>query len=136
MAVNSTQGTLLKVTIATVLTTVAQRVSIKPNEVSHNEIETTDLDATAETSIAGIERGGELDLTVNWDMSLATHAFLEASRVAKTILVWNLILTDTGACTDAFSAWIKSRKIGDAEVDKKQEANFKLKVTGASTLTA
>lgn len=136
MAVNSSQGTLLQVSISSVFTTIAQRVTIKPNEVTHKDIETTDLDSTAETSIPGIERGGEMELGLNWDMSQATHAFLETSRAARTVLSWKLILADTGLCTDAFSGWIMSRKIGDAETDKKQEATFKIKVTGASSLTA
>jgi len=136
MAVNSTKGTLLQAEISSVFTTIAQRISIKPNEVSHNEIETTDLDASSSTSIAGIERAGELEMTLNWDMSNSTHAFLETTRANRTIINWKLILSDTGAATDSFSGWIMSRKIGDAEVDKKQEATFKIKITAASSLVA
>lgn len=131
MAEHGTQGTLLKLGG----TTVAQRVRINPNDNTRNKIETTDLDDTAETSIPGIMRGGELELEVNYDAGVATHASLWSAYENKTVGSWSLVLQDSGSATFDFSGWISSFKPGEAAVDGLQRATIKITVSGTVTLT-
>ncbi len=135
MASNATQGTLLQLSISAVFTTIAQRVRVKPNEVKREKIETTDLDSTWESSIAGIPRAGELEMEINYDAGAATHAALWASFGTGTVEAWKLILADSGTATFAFSGWIMSFQPGEATVDGLQKATLKIQVTGAVTLT-
>jgi predicted secreted protein len=135
MGTNSTKGTVLQVSIATVFTPVTQRTSIKPNTRKRNEIETTDLDSADEASIPGIRRAGELEVSGNLDPAEATHAYLLSSYLAGANESWKLILADAGAATDAFSGWIMEHEYGEAKVDQLQTYRAKIKITGATTLT-
>ncbi len=131
MATNATQGTLLKQGS----TTIAQRVRIKPNEVKREKIETTDLDSTWESSIAGIPRAGELELEINYDAGGATHAALWTLVGSGAVDNFSLTLTDAGGAVFAFAAWVMSFQPGEATTDGLQKATVKFQVTGAVTLT-
>ncbi len=135
MGVNATQGTLLKLSISSVFTTVGQRVRVKPAELTRAKIETTDLDSTWETSIAGIPRAGEIELEINYDAAAATHAALWSSFGLGTVESWKLILADTGAAEYAFTGYITSFMPSEAVTDGLQKAMLKIQISGAVVLT-
>lgn len=131
MAANSSQGTLLKLSG----TTIVQRTTIKPNAMTRAKLETTDLDSTWETSIAGIPRGGELEMEGNYSAGEATHASLWSSFGSGTVESWSLTLTDAGGAVFAFSGYITSLQIGEAKTDGIQKISIKIQITGAVSLT-
>jgi len=138
MAESRTKGTLLQVSISSVYTTIAQRVSVKPNKSSRNSIETTDLDDDAETSLAGILRSGEVVLNGNLDTANAGHAYLWSSHntaAGAPAENWKIILTDTGASEYAFSGWIMDFEVGEATIDGLNKFTMTIKITGVVTLT-
>lgn len=132
---HSAQGTLLQVSISTVFTTIGLRTRINPHDNTRAKLETTDLDSSAEESIAGIRRGGEIELEGNYNAANAQHAYLWASYDAGTVESWKLILADSGAATFAFSGWISSFKVAEAATDVVQKFNIKIQVTGVTVLT-
>lgn len=134
MAANSSQGTLLKYLNSTYIT-VAQRTSVKPNAHTRAKLETTDLDSTWETSIAGIPRAGEIEMEGNYDASTTSHAYLWASFGTGTVETWQLILTDAGSATFAFSGWISSMQVGEAKTDGIQKFSIKIQITSSVVLT-
>lgn len=131
MGAFATQGTLLKQNG----TTVAQRVSIKPNAHTRAKLETTDLDSTWETSIAGIPRGGEIEFEGNYDAGQATHAALWTSFGNGAVDTWTITATDTGAAVFSVSGWITSLQVSEAKTDGIQKFTCKIQTTGAVTLT-
>lgn len=130
MAVAKTQGAVLQLSIASVYTTVAQRVRIKPNDSTRNKLETTDLDSTAETSVSGIIREGEVELEVFLDTADATHAAIWTLKGSGAVGDWKIIYADTGATVDAFSAWISGISTGEFTTDGLQKATIKTQITG------
>lgn len=136
MAVAKTQGALLQLSIASVYTTVAQRLRIKPNEPTRNKLETTDLDSTAETSVSGILREGEVELEVFLDTADATHAALWTLKGSGAVGDWKIIYADTGATVDAFSGWISGGPTtGEMTTDGLQKATIKMQITGVVVRT-
>lgn len=131
MAANATLGTLLKQGS----NTIAQRVRIKPNEFTRAKLETTDLDSTWETSIAGIKRAGELECEINYDAGNATHAALWTLFGSGATDSFSLTLLDAGGAVFAFDAWISGLSVGEAKVDGIQTATIKFQLTGTVTLT-
>lgn len=127
MGTNSTQGTLLKVSS----TTIAQRVRIKPAEHTRADIETTDLDSTWKTYIAGIPDGGEMELEINYDPGSATHATLWSLFGSGAVDDFQLVLTDAGAAVISFDAIVKGFMLGEMTTDQLQRATVKLRITGA-----
>lgn len=135
MATTKGQGTLLKLSIASVFTTISQRTSIKPPKKTRNKIETTDLDSTAETSIPGIPRSGECEFTLNYDPIQATHAALETSFTNGVVESWKLIYADPGVAEDAFSGWISEFGREEATTDGLMKCTIKIQITDVVTLT-
>lgn len=134
MTAVASQGTLLKYLNSSYIT-VTQRTSVKPNAHTRAKLETTDLDSTWETSIAGIPRAGEIEMEGNYDAGTTSHAYLWASLGTGTVETWQLILTDSGGAIFAFSGWIASMQLGEAKTDGIQKFTIKIQITGASTLT-
>ena len=135
MAATKGQGTLLQLSIASSYTTVAQRVDIDMPEFTRAAIETTDLDATWESFVAGIMRSGELSFTANYDPANSTHAQLWTSVGSGTVESWKLILADAGAAEFAFSGLITKFKPGTAETDGLVRLQVCIKLSGTVTLT-
>jgi hypothetical protein len=133
---NKTKGTLLQISISTVYTTIANRVTVTPAEGTRNKIETTDLDDDAETSVSGIERGGEYTVEGNYDPGNATHAYLWSSFKSGTDQALKLVLANAAASEADFTAWLSGFQIGAATVDGYQKFTAKMQVTGEVTITA
>lgn len=136
MVYTPAKGTLLQLEIASVYTTVAQRVRVAPPERTREEIDTTDLDSDDESSIPGIRRGGEVELVCNYDPANATHAALLTSYNNGTVESWKVVYADSGAGEDSFDGWISSYKKGEAEVDGLVTLELTIKVTGNVSFTA
>jgi len=127
----ATQGTLLKQNG----TTISKRTKIKPAPQNHAKIDTTDLDASAYTSIPGLMNCGELECEINFNPLDSTHAALTTSLNAGNIDTWVIAYANSSS-TDSFSGWISSFEPSEAVVDGLQKATLKIQVTGVITRAA
>lgn len=134
MAKNPAKGTLLKATISSVLTTVAQRLSLDGPSMEVGQAETTDLDSGAwKTYRPTIADGGEVSGTLLYDPADTTHAFLFTQIGAPTVIVWNIVFADAAPTTFSFSGFLTKLAPTGIEVEANLEAEFAIKVTGAVT---
>ena len=90
------KGTLLKLTIASTLTTVGQMVECSPPSWKSTDYESKAIDQTP----AGIPRdldgyadGGEFSATFWWDPVLASHQAVLALITTPTKGTWEVLLT-------------------------------------------
>lgn len=106
--VNPGLGTLLKMTIAAVLTTVAQRVTIGGPGIEVGKAETTHLDSPNKTYRPTLADPGELNLSIWYDPQDATHKamFENLTAGAAAVVVWNLQFADSGPTVWAFSGFL------------------------------
>ena len=115
MAQCKVKGTIIKQTIATVLTAVAQIT-----EFSHDGAESETYDSTTvDTSGAGktygqtgYTEGGNFNFTIFYDQALSGHQAITDLLTTPAACVWNITFTDTGPTTSAFT----SAEIGRAHV--------------------
>ncbi|MFZ9092497.1 MAG: hypothetical protein ACO3FE_20660, partial [Planctomycetaceae bacterium] len=99
MAKCKVKGTIIKQTIATVLTAVAQIT-----EFSHDGAESETFDATTiDTSGAGKEysqtgytEGGNFNFSIFYDPALSGHQAITDLLTTPAECVWNITFTDTG----------------------------------------
>lgn len=106
MAKIKTKGTVIKQTIASVLTAIAQIT-----EFSHDGAESETFDATTlDTSGAGKEygqtgytEGGNFSFGMFYDPALSGHQALTDLLTTPAPCVYNVTFTDTGPSTSAFT---------------------------------
>lgn len=106
MAKCITKGTVIKQTISSVLTAVAQIT-----EFSHSGAESETFDATTiDTSGAGKEyaptgysEGGSFDFSIFYDPALAGHQAITDLITTPATCVWDITFTDSQPDTAAFT---------------------------------
>jgi hypothetical protein len=135
MAAVPSNGTLLAVEISSVFTTITQRTEINLPGTTRTPIETTDLDSTWSTWIVGIKRSEELEFTLNWDPAATTHAYLQTAITNGSAEDFKITLTDAGAATIEFTAYVSADMPEAVGIDGLVKKKFKLRPTGAITLT-
>lgn len=96
MAAIKTQGTVLYVIDPTgnSLMTVGSVTAISGISATRDQIETTDLNATARTYVSGLAAPGTATFTINFDPGNATHSRLHELYVAGTTLDFALGWSD------------------------------------------
>lgn len=133
-------GTVLQLSIATVLTPIAQVVTVEGPEMSMGTVETTHLGSTAKTKRTTIFDGGKVSATVEYDPNGTTHTALEALiHTAKgTPDSWKLVYADgkTTPANHAFSGYLTSFKPTGIEVEGVLQAEIEIEISGAVTFTA
>lgn len=135
MAIVPGEGTELKLSISSTLTTIAQLVSIDPAEKTRPAIDTSDLASTARTFRAGMLDNGELSGVLHYDPGVVTHAALTTSIDAGTLETWELIFNDAGDAKYGFSAFLTKFKPTGTEIDGNLGAEFAIKISGAVVIT-
>lgn len=128
-------GTVIAVEISSVFTAIAQAVEINIPAEGRAAIETTHLTSTAREYIVGILGSEECQLTLNWDPGDTTHAYLWTALTGGTKEKFKITLVDTGAATIAFDAYVLGDGPEAIGVDGLVKKKFKLRPTGAVTLT-
>lgn len=134
--VNPGKGTLLKVKISSVLTTVAQRVSIDGPELEVGTAETTNLDSAKKTYRPTISDPGTLSGTLQYDPHDPTHLYLFGLWDTPVLAEWQLVFADTDATTADFDGVLTKLKPTGMEVDGNLEAEFEIKLSGDVELSA
>ncbi len=113
-------------------TAVADITSIDVLDVSVDNIDMTTHGSTGgwREFEASLKDGGEISADINYDPSI--HGTLWSAL--GTEKNWQITLTDSGAATVTFAAFINGFK-ATAPYDDKLGATITLKVTGAVTIT-
>jgi hypothetical protein len=96
MAQVRSKGTLLKLSIASTLTTVAQMIENSPPSWKSTDYESKTFDqsgAGVGRDLDGYADGGEFSATFWWDPALATHAAILALITTPTKGTWETLLT-------------------------------------------
>lgn len=130
-------GTLLKRgdgATAEAFTTIANVTNIGGPNLEVDTIETTSHDSTGgwEEFIAGIKRGGEVELEINYDPSNATHEQLLDDLDGRALHNFQLIWPTTPSITWTFAALVQA--VGpEAQFDDKLNCTATLKISGAVT---
>ena len=132
-AVNPALGTLLKVTISSTLTTVAQRVKLDGPELTVGTAETTNLDSTVKTYRPTIPDSGKISGTLQYDPQDSTHSFLFGLYSTPATNAMALVFADTGPTTFTFTGILTKLKPTGIEVESNLEAEFEIQITGAVT---
>lgn len=118
---------------------------------TRDQIETTCLDSTARTYVAGMAAPGAASFTINFDPTDTSHIRLHELYVAGTDLQWALGWSDgtsapTGASTDGFNlpttrTWIQfdgfiSDLPFDFALNTVVSSNVSVQVSGFPSITA
>jgi hypothetical protein len=136
MAINVGQGTVLKATISSTLTVIAQVTEIDGPAVEVGAKETTNLASTSKTYRAQLPDSGTVSFTIQYDPANTTHTQLTAwaNTWPQTLIVWNVLFNTTGGSdTAAFSAFLTKFKPKGMNEEDNLEADVELKLSGLVT---
>ncbi len=128
-------GTLLKVTISSVLTTVAQRVSIGGPDQSVGVKDVTTLDDTHVQKLPTISDSGQMNLTIFYDPTDSVHTFLFGLAQSPASVVWALVVPTGTPATFTFTAILTKFSANGMEVDGYLGADITLDISGAIVQT-
>ena len=118
-------------------TQVAGVTAVEVPKVTKNRIETTDLDDTTKTYLAGLIDLSSASFPINFDGEDATHQALLVLEASSGIVSWKVEMQDESGATVTsaeFLAYIDSFS-PSASVDGKQEATLTLQPTAGNTYT-
>jgi hypothetical protein len=133
------EGTLLQIKIASVFTTIGNRVSIGGPASEVNAVDKTNLDSTLrEYRPSQIPEAGRLSLSVFYDPNDSTHQILPSRvKTPGTIDDFKLIFND-GMGTPAnetFSGFVTKFEKNGMEVDGNLGADVEIQLTTLVTST-
>lgn len=135
MAKVPTKGTALKQTLATVLTAVAQVISIDLPDMESETYEADTLDNTdagIPYESTGRTEGGSLSGELFFDPALAGHQALTALLTTPADESWTLTFADTGATVWTFTGAGFSLG-GTVALADGLKGNFSIKLDGIPT---
>lgn len=127
------KGTVLKQTISSVLTPVAQVENISMSGASNETVETRTLDGAAgiEHTATGYYEPGNVSFDLQYDPALAGHQAITDILTTPAETDWTITYADAGSTVHTF----KSSGVGcDINVDPSNilKASVNLKLTGAN----
>lgn len=135
MAKVKVKGTVIKQTISSVLTAVAQIIDFSHDGAENETYDATTIDTSGagkEYSQTGYSEGGNVSLSLFYDPALAGHKAITAYIATPANCVWNIITTDTGPTTNVFTVAGVGFGFNGAMNDG-LKANVNLKITGLMT---
>lgn len=107
MAKLACKGTVLKQEIASVMTAVAQVISMSTSGVEAQTFETTTLDTSGAGRTyqpTGYTEPGTVDFDLFYDPSLAGHQAITDLATTPAITNWSITFTDAAPTTETFSS--------------------------------
>ncbi len=109
--------------------------SISGPDKTRDTIDTTALDTAGgyRTFIGGFRDGGEITLTMNYEVVGYTN--LDTDFAATANQSYEIVLSDTGNTSYAFSGWVTSLGM-DIPLDDKVTMTVTIKVDGVITQTS
>jgi hypothetical protein len=134
MAVHTGNGSILKATISSVLTAIAQVTEIDGPSIEVGTKEITNLSDTVKKFRALLPDYGEVTFTIEYDPADTTHAFLQTTVATspQSAIVYELDFSDT-THKATFSAFITEFHPKGMTPEDTLEADVKLKITGVVT---
>jgi hypothetical protein len=136
MALNIGQGTILKMTISSTLTAIAQVLEIEGPEVDVGSKETTNLGNTVKTFRAQLPDAGTVSLSIQYDPADTTHTALTTAVMSwpQAAVTWNIQFNTTAGTDKAvFTAFLTKFKPKGMNSEDNLEADIELKLTGTIT---
>jgi len=135
MAKVKVKGTVVKQTISASLTAVAQVIDFTHDGAENETYDATTIDTSGagkEYSQTGYSEGGNVSLSLFYDPALAGHKAITAYIATPANCIWNIVTTDTGPTTNAFTvAGVGFGFSGSMNDGLKCDVN--LKITGLMT---
>lgn len=135
MSVAPGEGSTLKVTITATPTVIAQVTSLTPPGLKRPAVSKTDLSSTIQERRPGLLDVSELELTINYDPSAPTHAYLTTSILGGLTEAWLVTFADSGTATYGFSGFVTEFIPESLEVDGNATATVKIQPTTTITIT-
>lgn len=135
MAKVKVKGTVIKQTISSVLTAVAQIIDFSHDGAQTEEYESTTIDTSGAGktySQTGYSEGGNFNFTAFYDPALAGHKAISAYIATPADCVWNVITTDSAPTTNVFTSCSVGFGFTGAMNDG-LKCDVKLKITGLMT---
>ena len=135
MAKVKVKGTIIKQTISTVLTAVAQIIDFTHDGAENETFDSTTIDTSGAGktySQTGYSEGGNFNFSAFYDPALAGHKAITAYIATPADCVWNIITTDTAPTTNVFT----SCSVGfgfTGSMNDGLKADVSLKITGLMT---
>lgn len=129
-----TKGTLLQKQIATVYTTIAQRVKLDGPDASMGDTELTDLDSTMVQTGPTLVDPGTFSGTLWYDPNETTHIMMTTDLLAGTSNQYKLVYPD-GDTTPAnvpFTGFVSKFKPTGMESKGYLQAEFEIRCDGSS----
>lgn len=102
MAKVKCKGTLLKLEVASVLTTVSQLISVKPPAKRSLSYDSSTLDTTGagmEKALTGWAESDDFEAEIFWDPDLAVHDAINTDIDTPAETTWQILFVNTGAST-------------------------------------
>lgn len=107
MAKVKVKGSVLKQTITTTLTAVAQVIEFSHSGAETETYDSTTLDTTGagkEYSQTGYTEGGSLDFSIFYDPNLAGHQAITDDVTTPVEREWSLTFADAGTTVSTFTS--------------------------------
>lgn len=123
-------------------TSITQVKSIGGTAFETEMADTTGLSSAAKEKVPTITDYGDLEFTVVYDPSNASHVALAAAQAANTLYYWKLTFPSPegpgatapgSAKTYAWAGYVSSFSTSNYEINEKVEATFKVSITGLVT---
>ena len=102
MAKVKCKGTLLKLEVASVLTTVSQLISVKPPASRSLSFDASTLDTSGagmEKALTGWAEADDFEAEIFWDPDLAVHDAINTDIATPAETTWQILFVNTGAST-------------------------------------
>jgi len=100
---------------------------------SANEIDTTDLAATARTFRMGLKDEGDFSFELFYIPANTYHTQLQTDRTNRTLRNFQVVLTDSPQTTMSFAAYVREFSVSGG-VDDVLRANVTLRISGDVTI--
>ena len=122
-----------------VFTTIVEIRTIKPPELSRNEIDVSTHNAGVEEKILGMLRTGQVTGTCNWLPGSATHGDtgtgMHADILANVQANWRITFADSPSTVFTMAARVQLFDIQEITTDSEMQFNYALTVNGSITIT-
>lgn len=132
------QGTVLKATISSSLTAIAQVLEIDGPGIEVGTIETTNLGSTSKSRRAQLPDSGKITATIQYDPTDTTHQFLTTTILTwpQAAITWELLFPSAvGSHNYQFSAILTKFAPKGFNEEDNIEADIELELTGTITVT-
>lgn len=135
MANTPGKGTLAKLEISSVFTSIGKVTSIKVPVSSTEMIDITELTDSTKKVLPGLQTNDELVISGNFDPADTTHIKIKTDQDAGTSGNWKIIFADPGAAEMTFAGYVSKYMVGEAKQNGVVPFEFTVTVNGAVTYT-